>query len=77
MNVDISLVIPLYNEEDSLSELTTWIKKVCDSKNYKYEILLINDGSTDNSWNVISNLSKESTNIKGISFRRNYGKSAA
>ena len=77
MNIDISLVIPLYNEEDSLAELTTWIKKVCDSKNYKYEILLINDGSTDNSWNVISNLSKENTNIKGISFRRNYGKSAA
>ena len=77
MNIDISLVIPLYNEEDSLAELTTWIKKVCDSKNYKYEILLINDGSTDNSWNVISNLSKEKNNIKGISFRRNYGKSAA
>ena len=77
MNVDISLVIPLYNEEDSLAELTSWIKKVCDSKNYKYEILLINDGSTDNSWKIISNLSKESINIKGISFRRNYGKSAA
>ena len=77
MNVDISLVIPLYNEEGSLAELTSWIKKVCDSKNYNYEILLINDGSTDNSWKIISNLSKENTNIKGISFRRNYGKSAA
>ncbi len=77
MNVDISLVIPLYNEEGSLAELTSWIKKVCDSKNYKYEILLINDGSTDNSWKIISNLSKENTHIKGISFRRNYGKSAA
>ena len=77
MNVDISLVIPLFNEQDSLTELTSWIKKVCDSNNYKYEILLINDGSTDDSWNIISHLCKENSNIKGISFRRNYGKSAA
>ncbi len=77
MNVDISLVIPLFNEQDSLTDLTSWIKKVCESNNYKYEILLINDGSTDNSWNIITHLSKESINIKGISFRRNYGKSAA
>ncbi len=77
MNIDISLIIPLYNEENSLVELTSWIKNVCDSNDYKYEILLINDGSTDKSWKVISELCKENANIKGVSFRRNYGKSAA
>jgi glycosyltransferase involved in cell wall biosynthesis len=75
--MDISLVIPLYNEEESLPELTTWIKKVMDANNFSYEILLIDDGSSDNSWKVINELSAENKNIKGIQFRRNYGKSAA
>ncbi|HLP11858.1 MAG TPA: glycosyltransferase family 2 protein [Flavobacteriales bacterium] len=75
--VDISLVIPLYNEEESLPELCAWIKRVCDANNYSYEILLIDDGSTDKSWEIVEGLSKENSNVKGIKFRRNYGKSAA
>ena len=75
--MNISIVIPLLNEDESLIELHHWIAAIMQSNNFSYEILFIDDGSTDNSWNVISNLSKENTNIKGISFRRNYGKSAA
>jgi len=75
--MDISIIIPLYNEADSLSELCSWINDVMKKNNYSYEILLIDDGSKDNSWNKIENLSKSNSQIKGIKFRRNYGKSAA
>lgn len=75
--MDLSIVIPLKNEEESLPELTDWIKKVCDQHNYSYEIILIDDGSTDSSWQVIESLSVAHQNIKGIKFQRNYGKSAA
>ena len=75
--MDISVVIPLFNEEESLPELTAWIKKVMDEKHFSYEIVMIDDGSKDNSWQVVDNLLKDNPNIKGIRFRRNYGKSAA
>jgi len=75
--MDISVVVPLFNEEESLPELVEWIKKVMTQHQFSYEIILIDDGSKDNSWQVIVNLQKENPNIKGIKFRRNYGKSAA
>ncbi len=75
--MDISVVIPLLNEEESLPELAQWIKKVMDENSFLYEILFIDDGSTDKSWKVIEDLGKENANIKGIRFQRNYGKSAA
>lgn len=75
--MDISIVVPLYNEEESLPELTSWIEKVMKERNFSYEIIFINDGSTDNSWEIIEDLSKKNQNIKGIKFRRNYGKSPA
>ena len=75
--MDISIIIPLYNEADSLSELCTWINDVMKKNKYSYEIFLIDDGSKDNSWKEIENLSKSNSQIKGIKFRRNYGKSAA
>lgn len=75
--IDISVVVPLLNEEESLPELSTWIDRVMRENNFKYEIVFINDGSTDNSWEVIKSLAEKNDNIKGISFRRNYGKSAA
>lgn len=75
--MDISVVVPLYNEDESLPELAAWIKKVNNKHNLSYEILLIDDGSSDNSWNVIEELSAQNPEIKGIKFRRNYGKSAA
>jgi|TARA_B100000768_G_scaffold39648_1_gene38510 glycosyltransferase involved in cell wall biosynthesis len=75
--MDISVLIPLYNEEESLPELCSWIKKVMLENNYSYEVLLLDDGSKDNSWSVIENLSLENKSIKGVKFRRNYGKSAA
>ena len=75
--MDISVVIPLYNEEESLQELCDWIVRVMNANNYSYEIILIDDGSKDRSWEVIENLSTQNTAIKGIRFRRNYGKSAA
>jgi glycosyltransferase involved in cell wall biosynthesis len=74
--MDISLVIPLLNEEESLRELTGWIDKVMLDNSFSYEIILVDDGSTDKSWNVIEELSDKNHNIKGIKFRRNYGKSA-
>ena len=77
MNLDISVVIPLLNEEESLPELSQWIKRVMNENNFTYEILFIDDGSTDNSWNVILDLKQEDENIRAIKFRRNYGKSAA
>ncbi len=75
--IDISLVIPLYNEDESLKELTDWISKVMNANNFSYEILLIDDGSNDLSWEVIQKLSEQNKNIKGLRFNRNYGKSAA
>lgn len=75
--MDISIVIPILNEAESLPELCRWIDKVATENEYRYEIILVDDGSTDNSWAVIMNLSVANTNIKGIKFQRNYGKSAA
>jgi len=75
--VDISVVIPLLNEEESLPELTSWIKRVMDENRYSYEIILIDDGSSDHSWDVIEKIHRENPDVKGIKFRRNYGKSAA
>ena len=75
--MDISIIIPLYNEVDSLSELCSWINDVMKKNKFSYEIFLIDDGSKDNSWKEIENLSKSNSQIKGIKFRRNYGKSAA
>ncbi|MBT6808548.1 MAG: glycosyltransferase [Flavobacteriales bacterium] len=75
--MDISVVVPLFNEEESLPELCSWIDKVMKENDFSYEVLLIDDGSKDKSWEVIEQLSSENTNLKGIKFRRNYGKSAA
>ncbi|MFV0589878.1 MAG: glycosyltransferase family 2 protein [Draconibacterium sp.] len=75
--MDISVVVPLFNEEESLPELTAWIKRVMEEHKFSYEIMMIDDGSRDGSWNVIQKLQKENPFIKGIKFRRNYGKSAA
>jgi glycosyltransferase involved in cell wall biosynthesis len=75
--MDISVVVPLLNEEESLPELTGWIKKVMEENNFSYEIILIDDGSFDDSWEVVEKLQAKDQNIKGIKFRRNYGKSAA
>jgi glycosyltransferase involved in cell wall biosynthesis len=75
--VDISVVIPLFNEEESLPELVAWIEQVMDKNNLSYETLLIDDGSTDDSWKVIEKLSVSHKNIKAIHLQRNYGKSAA
>jgi glycosyltransferase involved in cell wall biosynthesis len=74
---DISVVIPLYNEEESLPELCQWIRQVMKKHGYHYEILLIDDGSRDNSWQVVSDLAKNDPYMEGIRFNRNYGKSAA
>ena len=75
--MDLSIIIPLKDEEESLPELSDWIKRVCDQHNYTYEIIMVDDGSTDDSWKVIEQLSSANPNIKGIKFQRNYGKSAA
>jgi len=74
--MDLSIVVPLYNEEESLPELVAWIKRVLTDK-YTYEIIMVDDGSSDSSWKVINDLAKENSEIKAIKFRRNYGKSAA
>ena len=75
--MDLSIIIPLLNEEESLPELTAWIEKVVLTHNYTYEIIFVDDGSTDGSWKVIEELRNKNQQIKGIQFRRNYGKSAA
>lgn len=75
--MDISVIIPLYNEEESLPELYSWIARVMKANGFSYEIIFVNDGSTDNSWKVIEDLSKKAEEVKGIKFRRNYGKSPA
>ena len=74
---DISVVVPLFNEEESLPELSAWIAKVMDENTFSYEVLFIDDGSKDDSWKVIEKLSAENSALKGIKFQRNYGKSAA
>jgi glycosyltransferase involved in cell wall biosynthesis len=75
--MNLSIVVPLYNEEESLPELCSWIKSVVDQHGYTYEVLLIDDGSRDDSWKVIQNIAAANPNVKGIKFQRNYGKSAA
>ncbi len=75
--MQISVIIPLLNEEESLPELTAWIERVMQEHNYSYELIFIDDGSRDNSWNVITKLQEKYSFVKGIKFRRNYGKSAA
>ena len=76
MSKQISIVVPLFNEEESLPELFTWIQRVL-SDNYKYEVIFVDDGSKDKSWDVIEGLQKKHTEVRGIKFQRNYGKSAA
>lgn len=75
--MDISLVISIYNEEESLDELMAWIDKVMQANKFTYECIMIDDGSTDSSWEIICSLKEKYPSVKGISFRRNYGKSAA
>jgi len=75
--VDISVVIPLFNEEESLNELNSWIQSVMIKNNFSYEVIFVDDGSKDGSWKVIEHLRTNNLNIKGIKFQRNYGKSAA
>ena len=77
MQLDISIVIPLYNEEESLPELVAWIERVCMQHEYSYEVIMIDDGSTDSSWDVIKDLTKQYPTVKAIKFQRNYGKSPA
>lgn len=75
--MDVSLVIPLLNEDESLRELHAWIRSVCEKNNLIYEVIYIDDGSKDKSWDVIMELKKSDHHIKAIRFQRNYGKSAA
>ncbi|RME09079.1 MAG: glycosyltransferase [Bacteroidetes bacterium] len=75
--MNISVVIPLYNEEESLGELEAWIRRVMEANNFSYEIIMVDDGSKDASWSEIEKLKKLNPHVKGIKFRRNYGKSAA
>ena len=75
--MDISIVVPVFNEEESLPELSDWIDKVCEQESLSYEVIFIDDGSTDTSWDVIEKLSNLNPRLKGIKFRRNFGKSAA
>ncbi|UYQ94792.1 glycosyltransferase family 2 protein [Chitinophaga horti] len=77
MSLDISVIVPLKNEEESLPELAAWIDRVMQANNYSYEVWMIDDGSTDDSWEVITKLAAGNNHIKGIRFQRNYGKSAA
>jgi glycosyltransferase involved in cell wall biosynthesis len=75
--MDISVIIPLYNEAESLPELYAWIQRVMNENKFSYEVIFVNDGSTDNSWQVIQDLKSKSENVRAIRFRRNYGKSPA
>ena len=75
--MDISVVVPLYNEDESLPELYEWIERVMNQNGFTFEVIFVNDGSTDKSWEIIEELSKKSPNVHGIKFRRNYGKSPA
>lgn len=75
--MDISVIVPLYNEAESLPELEAWIDRVMKANGFSYEIIFVNDGSTDKSWEVICGLQRRNPAVKGVSFRRNYGKSPA
>jgi glycosyltransferase involved in cell wall biosynthesis len=75
--MDLSIVVPLFNEDESLPHLMEWIERVMLANNYSYEVIMVDDGSTDNSWNVIEGLRAKNNSVKGIKFQRNYGKSAA
>ena len=75
--MDISVVVPLYNEEESLLELLAWIDRVMQANSFSYEVVLVDDGSNDTSWAVIEDLQTKYSSVRGIKFRRNYGKSAA
>src|SRR5204863_547363 len=75
--MDISIVIPFLDEAESLPELTEWIQRVVTENNFSYEMIMVDDGSSDHSWQVVKELSKKNPNIKAIKFQRNYGKSAA
>ena len=75
--MDISVIVPLYNEEESLPELYAWIERVMQANKFSFEVIFVNDGSTDHSWDVITELAARSEHVKGIKFRRNYGKSPA
>lgn len=76
-DMDLTVIVPLYNEDESIPDLYAWIARVMAENNFSYEIIFVNDGSTDHSWDVISKLSAEHEEVKGIKFRRNYGKSPA
>jgi len=75
--MDISIIVPLYNEEESLPKLFEWIERVMNENKFSYEVVFVNDGSTDKSWEVVEALQKQSENVRGIKFRHNYGKSPA
>lgn len=75
--MDISVIVPLFNEEESLPELYAWIERVMNENGFSFEVIFVNDGSTDHSWDVIRQLSEKSEHVRGIKFRRNYGKSPA
>ena len=75
--MDISIIVPLYNEEESLPKLFEWIEQVMTQNKFSYEVIFVNDGSTDNSWDIVELLQKQSKSVKGIKFRHNYGKSPA
>lgn len=75
--MDISVIVPLYNEAESLTELEAWIARVMEDNGFSYEIIFVDDGSTDNSWQIITGLGKNNRAVRGVSFRRNYGKSPA
>lgn len=75
--MDLSIVVPLFNEDESLPALEEWVRRVMDANNFTYEIIMVDDGSKDRSWQVIEDLQKKNPNVRGIKFRRNYGKSAA
>lgn len=75
--MDLSIIIPVFNEEESLEELSGWIEKVCNREKLSFEIIFIDDGSSDNSWERIKELAASKKSIKGFRFRRNYGKAAA
>ena len=75
--MDISIIVPLYNEEESLPKLFEWIERVMNENKFSYEVVFVNDGSTDKSWEVVESLQKQSENVRGIKFRHNYGKSPA
>jgi glycosyltransferase involved in cell wall biosynthesis len=75
--MNISIVVPSYNESESLPELCSWIDKVMQANNFTYEVMIVDDGSTDDSWDVIQKIREKNSSVKGVKFRRNYGKSAA